>query len=160
MSCPGKIDVAGSLADGELRVSGSTMHTPAYAPVDLTELWEGPDQRGDDLMIPGAPGVLPMPRRADVSERRVHMVIDGSVAYTGAVWSNEREGLRRNVARIRSIASDPTGVGDGTRAITLTSPDGLTTLSGYAHVSLKVGAKTKGLWRAELVLSLPSGYLA
>ena len=160
MVCPTRLNVSGSLDDGELKITGVTMHTPAYVPTDVTSLWEGPDQRGSDLKIPGLSGVLAMPRRANVSERRVPFLIEARVSYTGAVWPDEREGLRRNVSRIRSIATDPTGSGNGTRAVTLTSPDGLTTLSGYAHVSLRVGEKFRGLWRAELVFSIPSGYLA
>lgn len=155
------IDVAATLRDGRLTIDGVVMHCPAFAVVDVTPLWESPKQRGEDLLIPGRPGQLPNVRRVDATPVTLRMVIDGRVQRSGAVWTcGEREGLRRNVLWLRQHIADPTNTGDGTRALTLTTPDQSSTLTGSATIEgLRVGTKAGPIWRATLELTLPTGTL-
>lgn len=158
VACPGRINVARSLIDGELKIGGATLHTPAYAAVDVTELWESPNYRGESLKIPGRPGRIALPKRQDETEYSVLMVIDGTVDYLGTAWGNARDGLRRNVARVKQIVGDDQAT-KTVKGVTLTAPNGSATLTGDAHCTVKVGAKVRGLWRAELLLTIPEGGL-
>lgn len=154
------LSVPVSQADGILSITGLPLHTPAYAILDLTPLWMGPDIRGEDLLIPGRTGVLPLPRRATVTTKSLPMIIDGRYDRLGNRWDNEREGLRRNIALLRTYFTDPTYSGDGTRWLTLTSPTNIVTLSGPVHVTgIEVGREYGPIWRASLNLSLPLGTL-
>ncbi len=125
MTCTGRINVAATQIFGSLTIGGMLMHRLAFAVTDVTDLWLGPDVRGEDLMIPGRPGRIAFPRRADVTERQLPMVIDGRFDVSGNEFAgNEFEGLLQNIEYLRANVVDPTGVGDGTRAISLTRPGG------------------------------------
>lgn len=161
MTCTGRINVAATQIFGSLTIGGVLMHRLAFAVTDVTDLWLGPDVRGEDLMIPGRPGRIAFPRRADVTEREVPMVIDGRFDVSGAEFAgNEFEGLLQNIEYLRANVVDPTGVGDGTRAISLTRPGGGSPLTGTAHIlNLENGGKKGSLWAAMLTLSFPDGSL-
>lgn len=156
------IDVGAASRDGVLTIDGVAMMCPAWAITDVTPLWMGPAQRGTDLLIPGRSGQLPNPRRADLTKVTLRMVIDGTVDRTGAAWPcGEREGLRRNVLFLRENVSDPTNLGDGTRALALVTPDLSSTLRGRATIEgLRTGVRSGPIWVAVLELSLPDGALA
>jgi hypothetical protein len=156
------IDVAAVSRDGVLTIDSVVMMCPAWAVTDVTPLWMGPAQRGQDLLIPGRPGQLPNPRRADLTKVTLRMVIDGSVDRTGAAWPcGEREGLRRNVLFLRQNVSDPTNHGDGTRGLSLVTPDQSSTLTGRATIeALRTGVRSGPVWVATLELALPDGALA
>lgn len=161
MTCTGRINVAATQIFGSLTIGGVLMHRLAFAVTDVTDLWLGPDVRGEDLMIPGRPGRIAFPRRADVTERQLPMVIDGRFDVSGNEFAgNEFEGLLQNIEYLRANVVDPTGVGDGTRAISLTRPGGGSPLTGTAHIlNLENGGKKGSLWAAMLTLSFPDGSL-
>lgn len=145
--------------DGTLTIDGVMMHCPAFAVLDVAKLWEGPDQRGDDVKIPGRPGVLATPRRADVTPVTLRLVIDGRMDRLGNEWPTPAQGLLENVLWLRENVTDPTYIGDGTRTVSLTSPDGSRTFEGPAHVSMVPGARLGPVARYALSLSLPDGAL-
>jgi hypothetical protein len=156
------IDVAAASRDGVLTIDGVVMMCPAWAVTDVTPLWMGPTQRGSDLLIPGRPGQLPNPRRADATKVTLRMVLDGSVDRDDVPWTcGEREGLRRNVLFLRQHVSDPTNIGDGTRGLALVTPDLSSTLTGRATIeALRTGVRSGPVWVATLELSLPDGALS
>lgn len=145
--------------DGTLTIDGVVMHCPAFVVLDVDRFWLGPDQRGADLMIPGRPGVLPNPRRADVTQVQLRLIVDGRLDRLGGEWPNPNQGLHENLTWLRQNVTDPTYTGDGTRTLLLTSPDGSTTYTGPAHVSMSQGARVGPIMRGLLRLSLPDGAL-
>lgn len=154
-----ELDWECTMDDGTLTIDTVLMHCPAFAVLDVAKLWDGPPQRGEDLKIPGRPGVLPNPRRADAGAVDLRLVIDGRFDRLGDEWPLPAQGLLENVLWLRENVTDPTYTGDGTRTVTLTSPDGSRTFTGPAHVSMKPAARVGPVQRAILTLSLPDGAL-
>lgn len=153
-----RIDVEVTKEAGVLTIDGLLMHRPAFAVVDVTPLWEGPEQRGDDLTIPGRPGALANPRRADKSKRQLRMLIDGRYDVAGTEVGDPIANLYVVRTYLRTHVSDPTNLGDGTRALVLTVPSG-PTLHGSAHLSITFGSQAGPVMRALLEVSLPDGAL-
>lgn len=160
MACAGLIDVDSTKIDGELTINGVLMHNPAFCATDVTPLWGEADERGEDLLIPGMWGQLALPKRPDKTTYPIPLVIDGSMNVAGVPWANVREGFRRNQLYIRQYISDKAVVGAAPVPVSLTSPDGLTTLTGSAWCKLTVGEKKKSIWFAVLDVTIPTpGYL-
>jgi hypothetical protein len=153
------IDLVAATRDGVLTIDGVAMQRLAWAVLDVTPLWLGPDQRGQDLEIPGRPGALPNPRRAATTSRTLRMVIDGQYDPAGVWQSNPRQQLRRNISYLREHVSDPTYIGDGRRTITLVTPDGVT-YQGHVHIgALQLGDQVQGVARAALPITITDGAL-
>lgn len=152
-----RINVESTLIDGALTVNGLVLHCPAFCVVDVTDLWLGPGLRGEDLLIPGRQGRVPKPKRRDVTERSLPMVIDGSVAIDGTPYTNDRAGLRATLFYLRA------NLGEGMPVTASLSPPPGTAgpgQSGTVHVmSITPGQKTGSLWNATLDLSIPNGAL-
>ncbi len=154
------IDLAAATRDGVLTIDGVAMQRLAWAVLDVTPLWLGPDQRGADTEIPGRPGGLANPRRAATTSVTLRMIIDGQYDPAGVWQSDPRRQLRLNVKYLRDNVSDPTYIGDGRRTLTLVTRDGAT-LSGQVHVGkLQLGDQAQGLARAALPITITDGDLA
>lgn len=153
------IDLAAATRDGVLTIDGVAMQRLAWAVLDVTPLWLGPDQRGADTEIPGRPGGLANPRRADTTTLTLRMIIDGGYTPAGVWAPDPRAQLRLNVKYLRDNVSDPTYIGDGRRTLTLVTRDGAT-LSGLVHVGkLQLGDQVQGVARAALPISITDGDL-
>jgi hypothetical protein len=143
-----------------VEIGGIPLATPAWEVTNLFVLWEGPDTRGADRIVPGVDGVKPYRRRATVSKRTLEMVIYGTHDEDGGAYSDVRAGLAANVEYLRANVFDPTDVGDGTRTAVLHLPSGATK-SGLVHVeaALFASAGPTSL-RAAVDLTLVTGSLA
>lgn len=143
---------------GTLEIGGVSMHTDSWDATDLMDLWGEADQRGSDRLIPGAAGVLPRRRRRTVSGRQIPMVFQ---ADTFAA-------LATAVDLFLSTVVAPTNTGDGTRAATLTMPNGDVRTADVHVTGLQLGQRGSGhgarghvaAVRAVLVLSIPAGRFA
>lgn len=146
-------------AAGDLTISSIAMNGPAWKVLNLHELWQPADQRGDDRLIPGASGVLPLRRRDTVTRRSLQMLVSGTHDRTGAAVADKYEGLQANVDYLIANVVAPTGTGNGTRSAVLTMPDGTTRTEPVHVLGLEFGdLSLDGAWlRAVLTLSIPSG---
>jgi len=144
---------------GTLEIDNVPMSCPAWSTLDLTSLWLGPAQRGEDRILPGVSGVVPYRRRATVRTVTLEMVIVGEVDHTGAVNADPWDGLRHNIWYLRTNVTDPTNIGDGTRNAVVTMPDGVTTRQADVHVGELVLGEHDNYARylATLELSIPAG---
>jgi hypothetical protein len=160
MPYPSHIDVACTTADGTLTIGGILMHNPAFAVMDVTPLWEPPPHRGENLLIPGRSGKIPLVRVEDEGIYNLPMVIDGTTDVSGNFWENDREGLYKNMDYLYTYIASPAG-GGGTRYCVLSSPSPSDPAprTGYAHVTMQVGEKVGTIWRAVLTLTIPNGML-
>lgn len=115
-------------------------------------------QRGTDRRVPGRAGGIANPRRADVTDVPLHLVIEGRYDFAGARHTDTRQGLALNVAWLRRYAADPTNTGDGTRTATL-NWEGLTPPAKPVHVEGFEVVRSDGPWvlRGVLFLSFPEG---
>lgn len=141
-----------------LTIGGVSLTTPAWWCGDLAPLVDGPDLRGEDVLLPGVAGVIPLPRRITVSKRSVQMFITGDYDRLGVAQTNPRIGLQVNCQYLIDNLLLPAG-GNGTRLAVLTMANG-STRSAYVHVlsPLELGAAGHRGRRGVLNLSIPSGY--
>lgn len=158
-ACPPKL--IPSTRMGTLTIGGvELVNSHAWTITDLKPLWEGPDVRGTDRLLPTAAGVIAYPRRATVSKRNLAMVIVGDTDWTGAPYSDDAVGLETNVMYLRAHVIDPTGTGDGTRPAVLTLPSGATRTGNVHVVGLTFGTQQQGKTLATLAIEIPAGALA
>lgn len=154
------IDLAAATRDGALSIDGVVMARPAFAVLDVWPLLQGPEQRGDDTRIPGRPGVLSNPRRADAATITLRLIIDGTYRVDGTLASDPRAQVLTTSLYLRQYVTDPTYVGDGTRTATVVTASGLT-FSGPVTVGpLRIGEQGGPLARATIQITMPEGYLA
>ena len=100
-----------------------------------------------------------MPRRPTVTEVSLPMILDGKFDPDGNDNIDWSQGLYENLMWLRQFVSDPTMVGDGTRYLQLTSPNGMSFSTGYAHLNLLEGDRAGPIMRAVLEVSIPMGTL-
>lgn len=146
-------------AAGDLTIGGIAMNGPAWKVMNLHVLQQPADQRGDDRLIPGANGVLPLRRRATVTRHGLQLLISGTHDRTGAANADRLGQLSSNIDYLEYYVVRPTGTGDGTRSAVLTMPGG-TTRTEPVHVEgMEFGdLSLDGAWmRAVLTISIPSG---
>ena len=100
----------------------------------LLQLWASFDVRGQDRILPGAPGIIPYPRRMTVTRHDFRLLITGDViGQTGAPATDAIEGLATNFDYLRANVIDPVVSSTGTRASTLTVP-GQASRSADIHI--------------------------
>jgi hypothetical protein len=144
---------------GHLTIDSVLLHTQAWLLPDVRRLWLEAAQRGGDLLVPMAAGVLPRKRRRTVTEHPLRLLIHGDVAGPGAtVMGNTMAQLWANLDHLQNALVAPTGVGDGTRAAELLLPDGATTLEADVHVQgISITAEGPRHLACILDLSVPGG---
>lgn len=156
--------------DGQLAIDGVSMHTPAWNVLTVVELWMPGNQRGLDRLLPLTPGVQAHQRRLTVTRHSLPMVIVGEVDENGDPNADLWAGLEANVATLHASVVAPTGVGDGTRAATLTMPSGAVRNADIHVEGLAAGRTIEGtnqstglpgvLMLATLEISIPAGEFA
>lgn len=150
--------------DGNLSIAGVPMRTPAWSVLRLTPLWQGPVVRGADRILPGSPGVIPLPRRPNVTVRSLPIVITGDVDQLGVANVDPWVGYEENFDYLRSTVADPTEVGDGTVEAVLTMPSGVTRTADVHVLGLVMADPVAGadglVARGTLDLSIPTGAFA
>lgn len=140
-------------------IGGIPFPCPAWEVRSLLPLWHSAKQRGDDLLIPGAPGVRAYPRRSTITKRSLELIIYGFFDVDGNVNADVREGLEENVDYLKANVVAPVASATGTRVCVLTLPSGATK-TGDVHVEdLDLGEFGPTSVRGTLFLSLPDGEL-
>jgi hypothetical protein len=151
---------------GTLTIGTVLLNCPAWDIPDLSPLWIEAAQRGRDRIIPGVAGVLAYRRRLDVTTHALRILISGDVEPDGTPYADAVIGLELNVELLRSSVVDPTNVGDGTRAATLTMPSGATRTADVHVTGLRVSSTRAdphhrhALLVGALQVSIPTGRFA
>jgi hypothetical protein len=146
-------------AAGSLTINSVAMFGAAWKIRNLQVLWLPAPQRGSDIVLPGAAGVLGRKRVNTAAPYFLELIINGSVDRTGAAGATPWATLRTNIEYLRTNVVEPTGSTDGTRSAVLTVPGG-STLTEPIHVLglEEVQTAPNGAWMlAELEISVPSG---
>lgn len=134
VSCAARINVTATQIYGSLTIGSVFMHRPAFAVTDCSDLWLGPNQRGDDLMIP-LPGPDPVPApsgRPNDSFRWSSTA--GSPRQERRTQATSSRGSGRCCCTCERMSRTRTGSGDGTRTISLVTPGGGSPMTGRAYV--------------------------
>jgi len=141
-----------------LTLDGFSLSTPAWTHLDLSQLFDGPDMRGDNRLIPGAPWVVSFPERPTVSERQLPMVFYGDMNDEGTPYADQRVGLETNLAAFKAAVLAPSSDADGCRAGVLHIASGATlTARVKVRSPMSLGAVGPFAMRAVLNLQLPLG---
>lgn len=139
---------------------GVPSDTPAWRTLNLWELWQGPDTRGEDRLIPGTAGVRAYRRRATVTFVDVEMEFFGNLDWDGAEYTDARVGLETNLLHWRTNVTDPTVAAPGTRTAVLHLPSGATKTGAVTVESFKVQGDGPAAANAVMRLSIKAGALA
>ncbi len=107
-------------------VNGVPLATPAWIVNDLSPLWEAGSLRGDDRIIPFAPGKKPLRRILDELRVVIPITVFGDFDQDGVAQSNARIGLQTNVDYLRDNILTPNPSDPGTWPLVLHLPDGTT----------------------------------
>lgn len=156
--------------EGTLTISGILMNRLAFmtqADEDgnggLSQFLTLADQRGEDRILPGTPGVIANRRRLTVTKLSIRLVVVGDILWNGTTPSTPKIGLFTNLKYIYDNVVAPTGTGDGTRAVTVVLP-GPFTGSGTAHITRMDTVTQKlsedsgpAVWEGQLGVSIPAG---
>lgn len=154
-----RIDVVGTQAGGTLTIGGEVMHRTAFAVTQVAPLWPRKELRGADLLIPGAAGVLSLPRRVTARKVTLPMVMDGRFLPDGTDAPSELGGIKATLAWLDANIVAPS-TGNSTRVAILTDLDGGDPYVGPITVEgIEPGDKVRGLWRAVIDITIPAGNL-
>lgn len=145
-----------------LEIATVPLATPAWRILDLSSLWDGPEVRGDDLLIPGAAGVLTQPRRATVTRKVLPIAIFGEQDREGNVYPNPFTGVRTNLDYLYTNVFAPVSTGNGTRAAIHHLADGVTTRSANVIVLSPLDVRPAGKHSliGRLDILIPTGRFA
>jgi hypothetical protein len=109
---------------GMLVVDGVDMACAAWDIPDLTPLWYAHTARGQNLLLPSAPGQRAYPRRLDAGEYQLTLFVTGSADMFGTAFPDPWHGLRNNLDVLWTQVFSPVSTGDGTRPCVLEVPGG------------------------------------
>lgn len=141
-----------------LSIGGVPLSTPAWELENLQDLWSGPPTRGVDVVMPGADGQRPYPRKVDAWRVTLNLAIYGDVSWDGTANADARAGLWDAIAHLRANAFDPVATARGTRPLTMTLPDGTTVAATTIIERFAVGAAlTPTAVRATADIIVPEG---
>lgn len=140
-----------------IEIAGFKFGTRAAFTEDCEDAWLA-DQRGADILIPHAAGVLAQQRRLTVTKMAFPIVVDGSWNTDGTLAGSPRSNLTTLMDAIYSAVVAPVGSGDGTRSATWHRSDG-STKTANVHVLGFPPTKRINPWtrRCMLQISVPAG---
>lgn len=148
------------LGAGYLTINSVPLATPAWRITDLTPLFDAPKQRGDDLVIPGAAGVLARPRRNTATRIAFVIEVFGELDSDGVAHANPALGLITNIDYLYTNVVAPPGTATGTRAAEWTLPGG-ETRNADVHVLGLTFLRRSPTWaRGRLDVNVPAGRFA
>lgn len=161
MTCPPVSDWAGRLLPdtryGSLTIDGVNMITSAWMVTSLAPLYDDPDVRGDDRLLPGVTGVRAYRRRATVTRASLPFLVTGFVDRFDAVVLNPYAQLDLNLLYLKTNVTLPTNTGNGTRTAVLTLPSGRTVTSDVHILGLVGDLDSGALWRGTIEISDKTG---
>lgn len=114
---------------GSLTVDGFPMNCPGWDLYGFQPVWSQIEVRGDEVVLPTAPGRRSYPSRRDQIEFEMTLYVTGEANQAGVAHGDPWVGLYDNLQTLKNNAFDAVPTGDGLRPAVLTLPDGVTTLS-------------------------------
>lgn len=125
--------------DGILTINTVPMNCPAWDVPLLAKMWVEHAVRGENQLLPGAPGRRSYPRRVDQKDHTLHLTVLGWVNVSGTPYSltDVKSGMAMytNLQYLWNNVFAPVTTGRGIRAATLLLPDGVSTLAANVQVT-------------------------
>lgn len=136
-----------------LELDGIPLATPAWEIPDLSGFLDSPTLRGRDVLIPGAPGVVPLQRRVTSSVITFPLDVFGVADEDGVAADDKFEQLNANMEYLRTALP----VGELITAVFYRGD--LDPWEGDVHFLGFRGSRTVGieLLRTTFDLSVPAG---
>ncbi len=124
------------ICQGTVLLDGLSMHRLAWELYDLSELHNGPAQRGDNRLLPGNPGTISYPPRKTQTRFSLPFLICGAWNLNDDyVDADDRwEQLASNMAYLMDNVWLPTGVSGGTRTLEWDIPGAVGTVTSEVQV--------------------------
>lgn len=119
---------------GTLTIDGYPLNTPAWDIPNLVRLWAEASVRGENKLLPGAPGRRSYPTRLDQTEHDLAFFIYGNTDLDGSLNTEPWVGLQTHLDDLWSNVFAPVTVGRGVRVGVLTLPSGTVRT---AHVQIE-----------------------
>lgn len=108
---------------GRLRVGSSFwLASPAWDIPNLSPLWFQHAIRGENLLLAGASGQRPYPRRLEEAQHNLLLYVTGEADHNGVPFPDPWHGLRHNLDTLWTQVFQPVTTGGGTRACLLEVP--------------------------------------
>lgn len=154
-----------STVEGNLTLNGVPMKTRAWTCPDLTPLWLPPAVRGQDLILPVAPGARAYKRVVTVTQYALDFRVCGISDMNGVVTTGSGNGpeefrqLEYNLAYLRTNVIDTrtTPNANGTVPGVLTMPSGDVRTADVHVLGFTVNTRVSHVLSGVLDISIPAG---
>jgi hypothetical protein len=83
-----------------LVINNVPMSTPAWEHLNLYALYSGANVRGQNRVMPGAVGVMPLRRRPTETNRTLQLAVYGNQSWDGTPYSDPIAGLATNIGHL------------------------------------------------------------
>lgn len=150
-------ELAASTCHGSLTLNGLPMNTLAWASLNNFVLWPSPARRGENLLIPGAPGRIAFPKRKDETTVTLECLVIGDCDQSGTPHADKSAGLATNWMTVYTALDSML---DSNVGASLTLPNAVT-LTGTVQVIEITPSSTEmeGALNFTVDLILPDGEL-
>ena len=133
--------------------------TPAWVATDLSELNDGPENRGENLVIPRRPGSVFRPKVREERIANIPMVIFGDRDPEGNTYADSRQGLIDNINLLKKALTTPNTPNVNARLLTYYRASG--NVEAGVQTTPKLDIQPVGPYSARAVVTvvIPSGIL-
>jgi hypothetical protein len=140
-------------------IDGVPMATPAWIATDLSELNDGPENRGENLIIPRRPGTIFRSKIRDAKIVNIPIVIFGDRDAEGNTHADPRRGLIDNINALKKALTTPNTPNDNARLLTYHRASG--DVEALVQTSPKLDISPIGPTAASAVITIeiPAGTL-
>ncbi len=142
-----------------IAIDGVPLSTPAWITTDLSELNDGPENRGSNLIVPRRPGAVIRRRVRDSRIVNIPIVIFGDKDAENNAYADAREGLLDNIDALKKALRMPNTALSATRLLTYYRPTG--TVEAIVQTTQKLDIEQIGptTARGVLTIEIPAGVL-
>lgn len=139
-------------------ISEIPLATPAFLIPDVSALYDGPDMRGENKILPHVVGTKALPRRITEMRRTLNIYIFGEADLDGDPFEDARIGMETNIAYLRENLFMPPASPDGTRPAVLHFASGATKSADVQVIGpMHLGAANAMQTRGSFDIIVPAG---
>ena len=140
-----------------ITIDGVPLSTPAWTTTDLTELLDGPENRGSNLVIPRRPGAIFRAKIRDSKIVNIPIVIFGDRDAENNVHADPRQGLIDNINALKAALFMPSF--PSARLLTYYRASGNVEATCQTTPKLDISPIGPTTARGVLTIEIPSGVL-
>lgn len=134
--------------------------TPAWRVINLSSLFEGPDVRGANEVVPGVAGRSALPVLVDETTKTLEMVVYGARDWNAGAYSDHHIGLETNLAYLTANLARPPAWPAATRGAILHKANASTVSAAIQVMKFRVGQSGGLDALATLEIRIPAGAFA